>query len=79
VLASGTTRKSVRGGAYARGMGSGVYITAAEGFSGKSTVALGLTDALAGTVSTVGVFRPVARSGDDRDYVLELLLSPRSC
>jgi len=56
-------------------MASSVYVTAAEGFSGKSTVALGLIDALAGTVSTVGVFRPVARSGDDRDYVLELLLS----
>ena len=56
-------------------MASGVYVTAAEGLSGKSTVALGIIDALAGSVSTVGVFRPVARSGEERDYVLELLLS----
>ena len=57
------------------GMASGVYVTAAEGFSGKSTIALGLIDALAGSVSTIGVFRPVARSGNEPDYVLELLLS----
>lgn len=56
-------------------MASGVYVTAAEGLSGKSTIALGILDALASTVSRVGVFRPVARSADDRDYVLELLLS----
>lgn len=56
-------------------MASGIYVTAAEGLSGKSTVALGLIDALAAKVSTVGVFRPVARSVGERDYVLELLLS----
>jgi len=56
-------------------MASGVYITAAEGLSGKSTVALGILDALAARVSTVGVFRPVARSLGEPDYVLELLLS----
>ena len=56
-------------------MASGVYITAAEGFSGKSTIALGVIDALARSISTVGVFRPIARSGNERDYVLELLLS----
>jgi len=56
-------------------MASGVYITAAEGLSGKSTVALGIVDALAAKVSTVGVFRPVARTLGEPDYVLELLLS----
>ena len=56
-------------------MASGIYVTAAEGLSGKSTVALGLIDALAARVQTVGVFRPVARSSGERDYVLELLLS----
>lgn len=56
-------------------MASGIYVTAAEGLSGKSTVALGLIDALAARVQTVGVFRPVSRSTGERDYVLELLLS----
>jgi len=56
-------------------MASGVYITAAEGLSGKSTVALGIIDALAAKVSHVGVFRPVARTIGEPDYVLELLLS----
>jgi phosphate acetyltransferase len=56
-------------------MATGIYIAGAESFSGKSTIALGLVDALAGRVGNVGVFRPVVRSGEDRDYVLELLLS----
>jgi len=56
-------------------MASGIYVTAAEGLSGKSTVALGLIDALAAKVQNVGVFRPVSRSIGERDYVLELLLS----
>ena len=56
-------------------MASGVYITSAEGFSGKSTIALGLLDALSGRVGRVGVFRPISRSEGERDYVLELLLS----
>jgi len=56
-------------------MASGVYITATEGLSGKSTVALGIIDALAAKVSNVGVFRPVARTLGEPDYVLELLLS----
>lgn len=54
---------------------SGVLVAGAEGHSGKSTIALGLIDALAGTVERVGVFRPVVRAGSERDYVLELLLS----
>lgn len=56
-------------------MATGIYIAGAEGFSGKSTVALGVIDALAGRVGKVGVFRPVVRSEGDRDYVLELMLS----
>jgi phosphate acetyltransferase len=51
-----------------------IYVTSPEGDSGKSMVALGLVDLLARTVQRVGVFRPVARSTDVRDYVLELLL-----
>jgi len=52
-----------------------VYITSPEGETGKSTVALGLVDVLTRRVQRVGVFRPVARSTEAPDYVLELLLA----
>ncbi len=52
-----------------------IYITSAEGHSGKSTVALGVLDTLRRSVQRVGVFRPVARSVSRRDYVLEMLLA----
>ena len=55
-------------------MARSIYVTSPEGDSGKSMLALGLVDLLARTVKRVGVFRPVARSTDVRDYVLELLL-----
>jgi len=51
-----------------------IYITSAEGHSGKSTVALGVLDALSRVTPRVGVFRPIARSTAERDYVLEMLL-----
>ncbi|ADG75465.1 phosphate acetyltransferase [Cellulomonas flavigena DSM 20109] len=51
-----------------------IYVMSAEGDTGKSVVALGLVDLLTRTVQRVGVFRPVARSTEERDYVLELLL-----
>jgi phosphate acetyltransferase len=51
-----------------------IYITSAEGHTGKSTVALGVLETLSRTVGRVGVFRPVARSTAEPDYVLELLL-----
>ncbi|HUO40939.1 MAG TPA: phosphate acetyltransferase [Mycobacterium sp.] len=54
---------------------SGIYITSPEGDTGKSTIALGLVHLLAATVAKVGVFRPITRLGEDRDYILELLLS----
>ncbi|WP_460580616.1 phosphate acetyltransferase [Humibacter ginsengisoli] len=53
---------------------SSVYITSAEGHSGKSTVALGVVDLLLRQGRRVGVFRPIARSTTERDYVLDLLL-----
>ncbi|MCV2395491.1 phosphate acetyltransferase [Actinotalea sp. M2MS4P-6] len=56
-------------------MARSIYITSPEGDTGKSTVALGLVDLLTRTVTRVGVFRPVARSVAQRDYVLELLLA----
>jgi phosphate acetyltransferase len=52
-----------------------VYIASAEGESGKSTVALGVLELLTRQVGRVGVFRPIVRSGEHRDYVLELLLA----
>ncbi|MBR23301.1 MAG: phosphate acetyltransferase [Microcella pacifica] len=55
-------------------MSRSIYVTSVEGNSGKSTVALGLVDTLSHRVQRVGVFRPVARSREERDYVLEVLL-----
>jgi phosphate acetyltransferase len=51
-----------------------IYVTSAEGGTGKSTVAVGLVEALRGSAGRVGVFRPIARSGEGRDYILEMLL-----
>ncbi|MFB2586587.1 phosphate acetyltransferase [Herbiconiux liukaitaii] len=51
-----------------------IYITSAEGHSGKSTIALGVLEMLRRSVQRVAVFRPIARSVADRDYVLEMLL-----
>ncbi|NHT16243.1 phosphate acetyltransferase [Cellulomonas sp. IC4_254] len=56
-------------------MARSIYVTSPEGDTGKSTVALGLVDLLTRTVQRVGVFRPIARSTETRDYVLELLLA----
>jgi len=52
-----------------------IYITSIEGHAGKSTVALGLLDMLSREANRVGVFRPVARTSNERDYVLEMLLA----
>jgi phosphate acetyltransferase len=54
--------------------GSAIYVASPEGDTGKSTIALGLLHRLAATVARVGVFRPITRLGEDRDYILELLL-----
>lgn len=52
-----------------------IVIASPEGHAGKSIVALGLVEALSRRVERVGVFRPIARSTDERDQVLELLLA----
>ena len=52
-----------------------IYITSAEGNTGKSTIALGVLDTLIRSIEKVGVFRPIARSSLERDYVLELMLA----
>jgi phosphate acetyltransferase len=51
-----------------------IYIAAPEPASGKATIALGLLHRLAAQVAKVGVFRPITRLGEGRDYILELLL-----
>jgi len=53
---------------------SSIYIAAPEGDTGKSTVALGVLQTLCASTARVGVFRPIARSDSDIDYILELLL-----
>ncbi|GAB3147548.1 phosphate acetyltransferase [Microbacterium neimengense] len=55
-------------------MAQSILITSAEGHSGKSTIALGVLEALSHATARVGVFRPIARSTTERDYVLEMLL-----
>lgn len=55
-------------------MAQSIFITSAEGHSGKSTVALGVLDTLSRATPRVGVFRAIARSTIERDYVLEMLL-----
>ena len=52
-----------------------LYLTSAEGRSGKSAVALGVLDAFLVDAPRVGVFRPLIRAGETRDRVLELLLT----
>ncbi|MGK0714931.1 phosphate acetyltransferase [Leucobacter sp. W1153] len=56
-------------------MVASLYLTSAEGRSGKSAVALGVLDALLVDAPRVGVFRPLIRAGKTRDRVLELLLA----
>jgi phosphate acetyltransferase len=53
---------------------SAIYVASPEGDTGKSTIALGILNRLAATVAKVGVFRPITRLGEERDYILELLL-----
>src|SRR5574340_615583 len=53
---------------------SSVYIASPEGFTGKSTVALGVLQMLCASAPRVGVFRPITRSDGEKDYILELLL-----
>ncbi|WP_449278246.1 phosphate acetyltransferase [Leucobacter sp. GX24907] len=54
-------------------MATSMYLTSAEGRSGKSAVALGVLDAMLAGAPRVGVFRPLIRSGAERDRVLEML------
>jgi phosphate acetyltransferase len=54
---------------------SSIYLAAAEAGTGKSAVALGLMHLLTASAGRVGVFRPIVRSLDEPDDLLELLLA----
>lgn len=54
-------------------MAKSLYLTSAEGRTGKSAIALGVLDALLADAPLVGIFRPLIRVGNERDRVLELL------
>jgi phosphate acetyltransferase len=60
-------------------MGNSVYVASVEGFTGKSTVALGVLHQLSRRVERIAVFRPIVRADTakhgGRDYVLDLLTS----
>ncbi|WP_024356521.1 phosphate acetyltransferase [Leucobacter chironomi] len=56
-------------------MAASIYLTSAEGRTGKSAVALGVLDALRADAPRVAVFRPLIRSAGERDRVLDLLHS----
>lgn len=58
-----------------------IYVASPESETGKSTIALGLLHRLSSMIAKVGVFRPITRAhsnGEDRDYILELLLEHTS-
>ncbi|MBO1900463.1 phosphate acetyltransferase [Leucobacter weissii] len=56
-------------------MVASLYLTSAEGRTGKSAIALGVLDAMLVDAPRVGVFRPLIRDRAERDRVLELLRS----
>jgi phosphate acetyltransferase len=57
------------------GFASSIYVASPEGDTGKSTIALGILHRLTAMLPRVGVFRPITRLGEQRDYILELLLA----
>jgi phosphate acetyltransferase len=54
-------------------MTKSVYVLSPQGLVGKSAVALGVIDAAARHVASIGVFRPIIRT-DGRDTILESLV-----
>jgi len=55
-------------------MAQNIYISSAEGNTGKSIIALGLLATLKRTGRRIGVYRPVSRARNQPDYILDLLL-----
>lgn len=64
--------QAFRSGTVSR-MAKSIYVMSPEGLVGKSAIALGVIEALAREVQSVGVFRPIIRS-DGRDGILETLV-----
>ncbi|WP_040159388.1 phosphate acetyltransferase [Nigerium massiliense] len=52
-----------------------IYVAAPEAQTGESIVALGIIDSLTREVSSIGVFRPLIRSGRERDSLIETLIN----
>ncbi|MEW9527765.1 phosphate acetyltransferase [Microbispora sp. NPDC049125] len=50
-------------------MATGVYVAAGDARSNKGTIALGMIEVLTRQVGTVGVFRPVVRSGREDNLI----------
>ncbi len=55
-------------------MTRGLFLASPEARTGKSAVAVGLLDALAREVGTVGIFRPLVKS-HERDRLIDVLLT----
>ena len=55
-------------------MAKGIYISSAEGHTGKSMIALGLLTTLSKENVNVGIFRPVTQSRTEPDALLERLI-----
>src|SRR5512135_645665 len=56
-------------------MPQGLYVMAEEPQAGKSAVMLGLMELLTRSGMRVGFFRPLVRSGEERDRAIELAAS----
>lgn len=56
-------------------MANSVYLASSEPAAGKAAVALGLLSQMTAQIGAVGVFRPLVRSLESHDHVLDLLIS----
>lgn len=56
-------------------MANGIYISSAEGHTGKSMIALGLLSTLSAEGADVGIFRPVSQSRKEPDGLLARLIA----
>ena len=54
-------------------MTQNIYITGAELSSGKSVIVLAMMEFLSGHGDKVGFFRPISRSGEQRDPLIKLI------
>ena len=56
-------------------MTNAIYLTTTEPFSGKSIIALGLMNLLAGKTEKLAYFKPIATSKEnEKDYHLETMI-----